>query len=85
LKASVSRWRVYLWLAVNSLLTCSGIALLVIQSRCSRAPVIDTPAAAITTVPYFSGLKQTWNLSYVTSSDVDLGMLQWTSKYAPSQ
>jgi hypothetical protein len=49
LRASVSQSRVYGWLAINLLLTASGIILVVLQSKVCRPVINDGPVAALMT------------------------------------
>ncbi|RYP67331.1 hypothetical protein DL770_008638 [Monosporascus sp. CRB-9-2] len=49
LKAQVHRGRVYAWLAINMLLTASGIVLLVFEALSSKCQVTDGPTAALMT------------------------------------
>ncbi|KAK0726162.1 hypothetical protein B0H67DRAFT_551532 [Lasiosphaeris hirsuta] len=46
-QASVSAQRMWLWLALNALVTLSGLMLLCWQSSCKRKPVVDVVLAAV--------------------------------------
>jgi len=46
-KAFISRWRIFLWLALQLLLTISAILLMVVQCTCQRKPVVDGVVAAM--------------------------------------
>ena len=78
IQASVSRWRVSLWLGLNLLLLVAAALLRVVQERCSRSPVHDVAAALLMTEiehvtkenkPEAKGKDRTGNLSIVTARD----------------
>ena len=46
-RASVSRWRMWLWLGLNALVTLSGLILMSWQATCKRKPVVDPVLAAV--------------------------------------
>lgn len=52
LRAKVSIWRMYLWMAVNLLAALSGLLLLQMQSSCKRKTVTEPIIAALTMDSY---------------------------------
>jgi len=79
-KASVYVRRIWLWLALNGLVTMSGLFLLIWQSACERKPVVDPVLSAVMLDPRkLLDKDSTWlcDASRLTSVDGELGLLRW--------
>jgi hypothetical protein len=77
--ASVSRWRVALWLSLNALVTISGILFLVLQSRSSEPLISDPAIAAIlldSSEVLHAGERGLCNFSSLTKADDSIGKLR---------
>lgn len=78
-RASILRWRMWLWLGLNGLVTVSGLVLIALQANCKRKPVVDTVLAAVMLDPQMV-LKEDrtglCNASRLAGVDESVGVLK---------
>jgi hypothetical protein len=82
-KAIVLRWRVYTWVAMNVMLTLSGILSIVLQIGCEKQMVADTAMAALlldTSRVLENDKRALCDLSKLTKEDSQIGTLKLTKK-----
>ena len=78
-RARVLHWRVYVWVALNLLLTFSGILFIFVQGRCQKPLVVDTSIAAVlldTSRVLANDQQGLCDLSLLTEEDSKIGPLR---------
>lgn len=79
LEAAVVHWRVYLWLALNLMLTLSGLLFIVVQYHCENTLVVDTGIAVLlldTQRVLERDRRALSDLSQLTKEDSQIGFLR---------
>jgi hypothetical protein len=83
-RAQVSHWRVYVWLALNLLLTLSGLLFIFVQRRGQKPLVVDVAIAALlldTSRVLANDQHGLCDLSQLTEEDSKIGPLRLQEEY----
>ena len=83
-QAHVVHWRVYVWFALNILLTLSGVLFIFVQRRSQKPLVVDTAVAALlldTSRVLVNDQRGLCDLSRLTEEDSKIGPLQLQEKH----